>query len=116
MPLLQLMAERANEAFGRERIEKLTVETFDRSFARIAADLGIARSEAEQRYLESWPASLQEAFKAVVRSAVTRSPRVPITVCWAPGYDFELMVAESRQVGQSIGAITIFLRSRYPGD
>ena len=117
MPLLQKMAERANRVFNREHIGSITIESFDgKSFATLAGELGIAPEASEQQYLKSWPPSIQEAIKAAVKSALQRSPRIPVTVSWAPGYDFELMISESRNIGDSVGGITIFLRSRYPGE
>jgi hypothetical protein len=115
MPRLQLIAERANERFNRENISKVDVSHFAaKSFGTLAFDLGIASNKIETDYLDSWPQALQAAVRAVVQSAVERRPRVPVTFAWAAGYDYEVDFWESKSVKDSIGAITILLRSPYP--
>jgi hypothetical protein len=117
MPALQLMAERANATFNRSNVGRIAPTVFDnRSFGEIATDLGIAKTSIEREYLDMWPASLQEGIKAIIRSAIVRENPLPVTICWAPGYDFEMLVAESKSIPGSLGGITIFLRSRYPND
>lgn len=115
MPFLQAMAERANELFNRENISKVDRGRLkETSLGALASDLGIARNKTEIDYLDAWPQSLQAALRAVLQSAVERRPPVPVTIAWAPGYDYEMDVWESKSVKKSIGAITILLRSPYP--
>ena len=118
MPLLQAMAERANVRFNRENIVSLSVDTFraPATFGDMAAALDIARTPVEREFLDTWPRALQDAIRAALSSAVNRTPRFPVTFLWMPGYDFEVMISEARTVGGSIGGVSIFLRSRYPGD
>ena len=118
MPLFQLMAERTNAAFNRQNIVHIEANKLESagSLGEIAASLGIATTSGERDFLNSFPLAIQEALKAAVRSAVNRTPRLPVTIAWAPGYDFELMVSESKTVSGSIGGLTLFVRSRYPGD
>lgn len=117
MPALQLMSERANNVFNRTNIQNISPSLFvERSFADIAVALGIATNELERRVLNSWPASLQAAITAIIQSAVQRDYRLPVTIAWSPGYDFEVTATESKSVDGSMGGITIFLRSRYPLD
>jgi hypothetical protein len=115
MPFFQLMAERANELFNRENISKVRLAGFkEKSLGAVAEALGVARNKIERDYLDSWPQSIQAALVVVLQSAVERKPPVPVTIAWAPGYDFEIDVWESKSVKKSIGAITILLRSPYP--
>jgi hypothetical protein len=115
MPFLQRMAERANDRFNRDNIDNVEADRLaTKSLAALATGLGIARSKAETEYLETWPRSLQAAVAAVLQSAVERQPRVPVTIAWTPAYDYEVDVWESKSVKDSIGAITILLRSPYP--
>jgi hypothetical protein len=115
MPFLQAMAERANEVFNRENISKVDVSRLGTtSLAALASGLGIARSKTETDYLDTWPQALQAAVRAVLQSAVERRPPVPVTIAWVPGYDYEVDVWESKSVKNSIGAITILMRSPYP--
>ena len=115
MPFLQAMAERANELFSRENISKVNPAPLaEPSLGALASGLGIARNETERDYLDDWPQALQAAVRAVLQSAVERRPPVPVTISWAPAYDYEVDVWESRSVKNSIGAITLLLRSPYP--
>lgn len=115
MPFLQAMAERANDLFNRENISKVDVSRLaTTSLAALASGLGIARNKTETDYLDTWPHALQAAVSAVLQSAVERRPPVPVTIAWVPGYDYEVDVWESRSVKNSIGAITILMRSPYP--
>lgn len=115
MPFLQAIAERANHQFSRENISNVDGGRLAAtSLGALASGLGIARSKTETDYLDAWPPALQAAVRAVLQSAVARQPRVPVTIAWVPGYDYEVDVWESKSVKNSIGAITIVLRSPYP--
>ena len=115
MPFLQAMAERANERFNRENISKVDVRPLAApSLGALASSLGIARNKTEIDYLDAWPQALQAAVRAVLQSAVERRPPVPVTIAWVPGYDYEVDAWESKSVKNSIGAITLLLRSPYP--
>ena len=117
MPLFQAMAERANHAFNRHNIGSIDASALaTESFGEAAGKLGIAASAPERAFLETFPPAIQEALRAALRSALQRTPRLPVTFAWAPGYDFELLISEAKTVGGSIGGITLFVRTRYPGD
>lgn len=115
MPLLQLLAERANELFSRENIKKVDADRLAAtSLGALASGLGIARNKIETDYLDAWPKALQAVVGSTLQSAVERQPRVPVTISWVPAYDYEVDVWESKSVKNSIGAITMLLRSPYP--
>lgn len=115
MPFLQAMAERANELFNRENISKVEpARLTETSLGALASGLGIARNKTEKDYLDGWPQAIQATVRAVLQSAVERRPPVPVTIAWTPAYDYEVDVWESKSVKNSIGAITIMLRSPYP--
>lgn len=125
MPMFQAMSERANARFNRERIHEVDAAHlgFDAArnvvaggvtLAALATKLDIAITEAEKKHLETWPPALQEALRAALLSALNRTPRLPVTISWAPGYDYELQIWEARSAGTSRAAMTILLRSRYP--
>jgi hypothetical protein len=117
MPLFQAMAERANHAFNRYNIGKVDASALKAgSFGEAAGTLGIAESGPERAFLDTFPLAIQEAVTAVLRSALQRSPRLPVTFAWAPGYEFELLISEARTVDGSLGGITVFVRTRYPHD
>lgn len=118
MPWIQRMATVANVQFGPGAIEQIDLAKLGpgTGLADIAASLGIATTGPEREYLNSWPAGLQEAVRAALYSAVNRDVRLPVTIAWMPGYDFEVTVAEAAGTSQSIGGMTILMRSRYPAD
>ena len=118
MPFFQAMAERANVIFDRNNITGVNLNNLQPglSLGEIADALGIATTQDEKDYLDGWPPALQEAIRAVLLSAVTQTPRVPVCFSWAPAYDYELHLWEARSTANSPGGITVFLRSRYPDD
>ena len=118
MPLLQLMTERLNSVFGRDAISKFDVGLLaaDHSIVKVFTDLNIARTSEEREFLERWPATMQQAIVAVLRTARLQSPPTPVTMSWAPGYDYEATIWHARATATSAAAITILVRSRYPDD
>jgi len=109
------MAERANELFNRENISKVKLAPLaEKTLGALASGLGIARNKTERDYLDAWPHALQGAVRAVLQSAVERRPPVPVTIAWVPGFEYEVDVWESKSVKNSIGAITVLMRSPYP--
>lgn len=118
MPPYQLMLERANALFNREQIGQIDGALFDApgSLDDLLAEVGICKTDREAEHVRGWPDGIKEALRAAVRSAVSREPRMPITFSWVPGYDYELDIWEAAATSESIGAMTILIRSRYPGD
>jgi len=117
MPLFQAMAERANSAFNRQSIGEISPNALKAtSLSEVAGTLRIAQTAAERAFLDTFPPSIQAALRAVLQSALDRNPRLPVTFAWAPGYDFELLISEARMHNGSPGGITLFVRTRYPGD
>ena len=116
MPTMQGMVERANVLLNRENIGKIDAGLLaaGASLSAGASGVGIAVSEREVTYLASWPEGQREALRAALHSAVSRSPRLPVTLAWAPGYDYEVRIWEAAGTKESLGAMTIFLRSPYP--
>ena len=123
MPWLQQVAERANMIFGRDNIKSIDLGALEPGtrLSELArrldiADADPARADAEAAYLDGWPDGLQEAIRGALFSAVNRESRLPVTIAWSPGYDYEVTITESVGVDGSSGGMTIILRSRYPGD
>lgn len=117
MPTAQRMLDMANGMLNRVNIDKFdeTLVTLEEPISdETYLSQGLTRAEVD--YLRSWPESLKMAIRAALYSAVRRRPRVPVTMAWAPGYDFELTVWEAPGTRESVGEVTILLRSRYPGD
>jgi hypothetical protein len=83
-----------------------TVRNLQKGGAMDVPETGIA-------FLQSVPVALQEAVRAVLYSAVTRSPRLPVMFAWAPGYDYELTISEATGSRETSGGITVLLRSPY---
>ena len=121
MPWMQAMVDRGNSMFSRKNVGRVSLRKLESlgreaTFADHAVALKIAESAPEQRFLEGWPAGQLAAVSAAIRSCLTREPRMPITFAWAPGYEYEVTIWESAGIKGSEGGMTIFFRSRYPGD
>jgi hypothetical protein len=110
---MQAMVERANTKFNRENIGEFNAEWLAPGvpLAQGAQQAGIAVTNAEVQYLESLPAGHQEALRASLYSAVTRG--LPVTLAWAPAFDFSVGVWEVAGTGQSMGGMTLFVRGPY---
>lgn len=118
MPYMQAMTARANNILGAASINAIDANLVapGRNLADAAKDMGIAQRDEEYAFLDSWPAGMKEAIRALVYSALTREPRLPVTIAWNPGYDFGLTVSEAGGTPKSVGGMTIVLQSRYPDD
>jgi hypothetical protein len=118
MSTYMTMVTRANALFHPENLDLLdpTRVAPGKPFSDSLKERGIARSDRELDYFMSWPEGLREALQAIVHSALSRTPRLPVTLAWAPGYDYELTMWETPGTKEGPGGITILLRSRYPGD
>ncbi len=120
MPHLQAIALRANLVLGHDKIDELEIDPGllmpGAPVEKLLEGLGVVRSPEELEALLAFPLALREGLRGVVYSAVTRTPRAPMTFAWAPGYDYEMTVWDAPGAAGSRGAITVFLRSRYPAD
>jgi hypothetical protein len=117
MPGYQLMVYRLNRLFDPEYIDNLNPELINNSDLVIQAlqDREVVRTNNELAYLMAWPAGIREAVRAVAHSALTRTPRSPITFAWAPAYDYEVTIWDVAATAESRGGITVLLRSPIPG-
>ena len=114
MPLLQAIGERANSIFSRENIQSVSFPQ-GRRLSDVARVLGIATSDAESRFLDTWPSSLQQCILSVLRDALDQKPPTPVTMCWVPDYDYSVSVWDAHATKGSARAITMILKSPYPG-
>ncbi|MFQ5699653.1 MAG: hypothetical protein ACE5IL_15415 [Myxococcota bacterium] len=68
-------------------------------------------------YLRAFPAGLREMLRALIYEDLCREDEaLPIIWAWAPAYDWEVQAWECPGREGSLGAFTILLKSRYPGD
>lgn len=118
MPYMQAMTLRANALLGGETLKTLDARLLapGANLADAAKAVGMVVRDEEYAFLDSWPSGLKEAIRALVYSALTREPRLPVTIAWQPGYDFGLTVHEAAGTARSVGGMTIVLQSRYPDD
>ena len=115
MPLLQAMSMRANFILNRDRIGNIELGALDAdTLPGLATNLEIATNDNERAYLGAWPPTLQEGLRATLVSAINR--RQPVTVSWAPAYDYQITLWEAADTDVSPGGLTILLQGRYPGD
>ncbi len=76
----------------------------------------LTNKAATLEFIGGWPAAQSAAAAAAIVSALTRRPRMPVTLAWLPGYDYKVTISESAGIPGSAGEMTIVLESRYPGD
>ena len=113
MPSMQAMVERSNSKFNREHIGEFNADWLGPGvpLAEGAQSAGIAVAEEEVQYLQALPAGHQAVIKAALYSAVTRG--LPVTLAWAPAFDFSVAVWEVAGTAQSMGGMTLFIRGPY---
>jgi hypothetical protein len=111
----------ANALFDRKHVERFNLKKLlalgpEASFADAAEVFKIAEHADTLAFMSDWPRGQLAAVSAAIRSALRRTPRMPITFAWAPSYDYEITIWESAGIEGSPGEMTIMFRSRYPGD
>lgn len=122
MPRMHMIVHGGNILFDPSRIDEFPMEIFDElgddgTFADAVRLLGLTDVPGELAYIDRWPKGQMAAVSAAIKSCLFRTPRMPITFAWAPGYDYEITIWESAGVPESPrGEMTILFRSRYPGD
>ncbi len=120
MPMMQAMVERANHRFNRENIESMRKESASlapgEDLAAGARALGIAANGREEAFLRAWPPGIREAIRAAVYDALVRPDGpLPVQFTWSPAYDYEVTVWEVAGTAESMGGMTIALKSPVPG-
>ncbi|HZU72397.1 MAG TPA: hypothetical protein VE990_06455 [Acidimicrobiales bacterium] len=118
MPITQTMLTSLNVRFSHDNLHEVPVELFapGRRLSEAVRDERLRVHHFDlAEYLDRLPPAIHEAIRAAVQSALTRSPRSPVTFAWAPGYDYELSIWDTPAAGTP-GGITILLRTRYPDD
>jgi hypothetical protein len=113
MPSMQAMVERSNYKFNRENIGDVNADWLAPgvSLAQAAQSAGIAETDADMQYLNALPPGLQEVIRAALYSAVTRE--LPVTLAWAPAFDFSVSVWDVASTVQSVGGMTLLIRGPY---
>src|SRR5579862_1850184 len=112
MPALQVTFAELNVQLGPEAIKGLDPDLFAEGtrLAQTLPDdlqsLGFA--------LDSLPSGIHEAIRAILRDAVSRE--MPVTIAWAPGYDYKLNVWDVSSTDDTLGGITLLVETRYPDD
>jgi hypothetical protein len=113
MPALQTLFTQLNASFGPDSIRVLDIDMFDQE-RTLASMVSEEYQAVAADALDAIPSSIHDAIRAVLRSAVSR--QMPVTLAWAPGYDFRLSVWDVADTDQTQGGITVFLETRYPSD
>lgn len=118
MGIWQCMGERFNGVLGCSMINELPPDLVEKlgvsgPIDEFLLDSGICANNDELQVLKGWPDGTKDVLRAVIRSAVHRERRVPLSLSWAPGYDFEVTVWESRGAGEFPGGLTVLIRTPY---
>jgi hypothetical protein len=117
VPVFQEVSERLNYRFNRLNIGDVQKSQFGPGeLLDMFEEQGLITSPQASEFIKTIPDSIKAAIRAVYASAVNRESQVPVTIAWMPGYDYEVTVSESAGTADSIGGITILVRTRYPGD
>jgi hypothetical protein len=112
MPALQVTFCELNVQLGPEAIKGIDADLFAEGVMLSAVlpddlqPLGFA--------LDSLPSGIHEAIRAILRDAVSRE--MPVTIAWAPGYDYKLNVWDVSSTDDTLGGITLLVETRYPDD
>jgi hypothetical protein len=112
MPALQVTFADLNVQLGPEAIKGLDPSLFAEGvmLSSVLPDdlssLGFA--------LDSLPTGIHEAIRAVLHDAVSRE--MPVTIAWAPGYDYKLNLWDVSSTDDTLGGITMLVETRYPDD
>ncbi len=116
MPFMQAVVERANMAFNSKNIESVAPSLFEpgKDLLNAAMTLDVVQSVAERSHFSQWPRSIQEALRATLYDAVSRSPRVPVQMIWTPAAGFGIGIWEAAGVNGSFTAISVHLKSPMP--
>lgn len=91
MPFLQVMSNRASEAFSFDRIQELKVRVQPNTdLGNLLGRLGIVQTAQERAALRAFPKSIKDSLLAVIRRALEppAGERLQITVSWAPAYEY----------------------------
>lgn len=78
--------------------------------------MGVVTQDRQLTALHEWPRAFSAAFRGAIHEFLANGSDGPITIAWAPGYDYELTVWESTGVQDSAGGLTILVKTRYPFD
>ena len=112
MPALQVTFADLNVQLGPEAIKGIDADLFAEGMrlSEVLPEplqpLGFA--------LDSLPSGIHEAIRAILRDAVNRE--MPVTIAWAPGYDYKLNVWDVSSTDDTLGGITLLVETRYPDD
>lgn len=122
MPMYEAYFAELNREFGADRIQDFAAKRRDHFAPGRALDLGFLKEEgtplqrAFSNHLADAPGALREALRGVIHHALSTEPPTPVTLAWAPGYDYEMTVWQSADSDLTRGGVTVLLKSRYPID
>ena len=118
MPWIETAVSRINIALHPDNRGELDAEHFapGRSLRAAFRHMGVEDDERLWTALAGFPASVGEAFRAAIYSALTRDEKGAITIAWIASYDYGLEIYESQSFDNSPAGLTVVVRSRYPFD
>jgi hypothetical protein len=114
---MERLLPRLNGHFRADVIADFPSRKLERSPSLVALlrELDVIERDEEEAFVAQMPPSMQAAAMAIIRANV-EGERKQMTVSWAPGYDWELTIWETKSTRASDGGITIQIKSRYPSD
>ena len=114
MPAAQAAIAQLNPKLGPDQIGSLDADLFAEG-TRLSDALPDADTKRKVAFaLDALPHGVHEAIRSVLRSAVNR--KLPVTLSWAPGYDFKVTIWDVASTDETEGGISILIETRYPDD
>ncbi len=114
MPAAQVALAKLNQKLGPGQIENLDADLFAEG-KQLSDALPDADTKKKVAFaLDALPYGVHDAIRSVLRSAVKR--RMPVTLSWAPGYDFKVTIWDVASTDETEGGITVLIETRYPED
>ncbi|HEY8003754.1 MAG TPA: hypothetical protein VIE16_05965 [Phenylobacterium sp.] len=124
MPRFQALVGKLNARLGKDEISNTIAarEAFapGRPFHVALADMIAEPKTVEHRTFSAFvgriPAGIQETLRSTIYHALGTSPPTLVTFAWAPSYDYEMTIWQAPDTAETLGGITVLIKSRYPDD
>ncbi|MFN3590791.1 MAG: hypothetical protein ACK4TG_01220 [Thermaurantiacus sp.] len=123
MPAFQTLVEHLNKAFSRDGLQNtrkmrdaFAPGTGLDGFYAVMRDAPEELVDHVRDFLRGAPPVMVEATRAAIHAALSGEHPTPVTLLWAPGYDFEMHLWQAPDTGMTRGGVSILFKSRYPSD
>lgn len=124
MPRFQALVGELNAGFGKEQIFRTSElregfapgQPLHLALAGLAAEPNSVEHRKFAAFVQRAPGGIQETLRSTIYYALGTSPPTLVTFAWAPAYDYEMTIWQAPDTAETLGGITVLLKSRYPDD